>query len=212
MKSPAHADRAIGLSCRPSGKAGQALIESFAVIVLLCLILFGIVQYVLMLTATEIVQYSADASVRARAVGFNRFMVYKVSRVASIPNAGLMRTPDRTVIGNQDLWNQQRAGEAFRTAIAANPRSRQYRDIEQYTIPLYLGTENWGTMYGLLDYEDWDTVSSPLYSGTTGTSVGVSIRQDFPLRMPLYRVLSEDESLPIRKEARLADHAALYLE
>jgi len=42
---------------------------------LLCLILFGVVQLVLMFKAREIKQFAADASVRARAVGFNPFMV-----------------------------------------------------------------------------------------------------------------------------------------
>lgn len=193
-------------------KAGQALLESFGIIMLLCLILFGMVQYVIMLTATEVVQYSADAAVRARAVGFNSFMVYKVNRVASIPNAGIMRTPSRRTIGDADAWTRMNAGQSYYAAIRVNPRSSQYHDIEQYQIPLFLGSENWGRMYGLLDYEDWDTVGAPLYTGSTGYTVGVTVRQDFPLRMPFLRAFSDGDSIHIRKEARLADHSELYLE
>lgn len=213
MKRPVSITRAPpNRSGPPSLRSGQALIESFAVIILLCLILFGIVQYVLMLTATEVVQFSADASVRARAVGFNRFMVYKVNRVASIANAGIMRTPERHTLGDAEAWNRLRAGQSFTASISSNPRSSQYHEVEQYTIPLFLGSENWGRMYGLLDYEDWDTVSSPFYTGTAGRSVGVVVRQDFPLRMPLFSAFSRDDFIRIRKEARLADHSDLYLQ
>ncbi len=197
---------------RKSSRSGQALIESLGVIILLCFILFGVIQYVMMLTATEVVQYTADASARARAVGFNRFMVYKVNRVASIPNAGLMRTPHRTNIGDGGAWSEYTAGESFNAAIGSSPRSSQYHDIEQYNIPLFLGAEHWGRMWGVLDYEDWDTVSGPLYTGTTGYTVGVVVTQEFPLRMPFVGAFSRDDHIRIRKEARLADHADLYLE
>jgi len=193
-------------------RSGQALIESLAVIILLCLILFGIVQYVLMLTATEVIQYSADASARARVVGFNRFMVRKVNLVASIPNAGIMRTPGGQPYGNADVWNRFNAGRSFVASIASSPASSQYSQIERPTIPLFLGSENAGQMYGYLDYEDWDTISHPIYTGSPVRTVGVVVRQDFPLRMPLYRAISADDILPIRREARLADHSDLYLE
>jgi hypothetical protein len=193
-------------------KSGQALLESFAIMMLLCLILFGIVQYVLMLTATEVIQYSADASVRARAVGFNRFMVYKVNRVASIPNAGLMTSPSRQSIGNAAAWETLSAGQSYFSAIRANPSSAQYYQIEQYNIPLFLGSSHWGEMYPLLDYDDWDTISSPLYTTTSGNTVGVTVTQEFPLRMPFVRAFSDSNSINIRKEARLADHSGLYLQ
>src|SRR5690606_30398007 len=74
-------------------KAGQALLESFAVIMLLCLILFGMVQLVMMINATEIIQFSADSAVRSRAVGLNDFMALKSSVIASSPNAGERTAP-----------------------------------------------------------------------------------------------------------------------
>lgn len=212
MKEPVSTKRAEARNRHRSRCAGQALLESLGVIILLLFILFGVVQYVMMLTATEVVQYSADASARARAVGFNRFMVYKVNRVASIPNAGLMRTPERRTIGDGDAWSQLTAGQEYYTAIGSSPRSSQYHDLEQYNIPLFLGSENWGRMWGILDYEDWDTVSGPIYTGTTGYTVGVTVTQRFPLRMPLVGAFSANDYIRISKNARLADHADLYLE
>jgi len=195
-----------------SRKAGQSILESFGIMILLCLILFGVVQYVLMLTAQEVVQYGADASIRARTVGFNRFMVWKVSRVATIANAGRMEFPAGIPAGDWDAWQQQNTGAAFRSAVASSPRSRQYGEIEQYTIPLYLGGEHPATLPGVLDYADWDTVGGPVYLGTPGETIGARINQDYPLRMPFLRAFSDNDEIPLRGEAWLADHAELYLE
>jgi len=179
---------------------------------LLCLILFGVVQYVLMLTAQEVVQYGADASVRARTVGFNRFMVWKVSRVATIPNAGRMESPGGMPSGNRDAWEAGSAGEAFRRSVASSPRSRQYAEVEQFTIPLFLGGDHHATLPGILDYADWDTVSGPVYLGVPGDTIGARVSQDYPLRMPFVRAFSDRNEIRLTAEAWLADHAELYLE
>jgi hypothetical protein len=192
-------------------RSGQAILESFAIILLLCLILFGCVQLVLMYTAREINQYAADAAVRARTVGFNRFMVYKVMRVAGIANSGRMVTPEAVLSGDADAWNQLSAGQSFDRALRANPRSRQFWEVEQWTIPLYLGAQHYAQLPGILDYADWDRLEGPVYS-SGGQTVGVQVGMRFPLRMPLWRAFSSQDFIRLQSEARLADHASLYLE
>lgn len=194
-----------------SEKSGQALLESFGIIMLLCMILFGMVQYVLMLTATEVVQYSADAAVRARAVGFNRFMVQKVTNVASIPNAGLMTHPERMTMGAGYYRGDFNTGVGFYRAVSENPGSAQYAEIERPTIPLYLGSESWGRARGLLDYRDWETVHAPLYSRQEGL-LRVTVIQNYPLRIPMWSAFSRRDEIRIQREARLADHAEHYLQ
>lgn len=193
-------------------KSGQAILESFGVILLLCLILFGTVQLVLMQTAAEINQYAADAAVRARAVGFNPFMVYKVNRVASIANAGQMVWPEPTRIGDADLWQEQTAGRAFRTAIQSAPRSRQFAETEQFLMPLYLGADHPALLPGILEYAEWEQVSPPIFTGIRGGTVGVRTRQNFRLRMPFWRTFASRDFIRLDAEARLADHADLYLD
>ena len=194
-------------------RSGQALIEAFGMIIILCMLLFGVVQYVLMLTAKEVVQYGADAAARARVVGLNDFMTYKVARVATIPNAGLMTAPRRMPVGNANTWYTARAGDAFRAAVRSSPRSDQYHQVERYNIPLYLGTQHHGQLGGYLDYEDWDTLSSPGYSDNPGVTVGVRLSQDYELRLPfVHRVWSDDDEIRLTGRADLADHSALYLE
>jgi len=199
-------------------KSGQALLESFGVIILLCLILFGSVQYVLLLTATEIIQYSADASARARAVGFNPFMVYKVNRVSSIANAGPMTRPASYVIGNSAAWTRrsengaQPPERAFFSAVRSSPGSSQYNQTESENIPYFLGSRNQSEMYGYLDYEDWETISPPLYSIASSGNIEVTVSQEFALRMPLFRAFTNDDEIQITKQSSLVDHSELYLE
>lgn len=193
-----------------SGKSGQALLESFGIIMLLCMILFGMVQYVLMLTATEVIQYSADASVRARAVGLNSFMVRKVSLVASIPNAGPLAPEFQGDIGPIRRQGNN-VSEAFNLATQASASSIQFQLMEEPMLGYFLGAETEGHMYDILDYEDWDTVRRPIYS-QIGNMLRVSIIQDYPLRMPFRRAFTRSDELRIEREARLADHAELYLQ
>lgn len=197
---------------RPDAKSGQALLESFGIIVLLCLILFGMVQVVLMLTANEVVQYSADASVRARAVGFNPFMVFKVNRVTTIPTAGRMISPSPVSTSYDTVWAGESAGGAFDRAVTSHPSSGQFWQIERHNIPLFLGSQNMGQMYSYLDYEDWTSVNAPDYTNSGQDLVGVTIQQRYALRMPLLRAFSDSDSITVRKESILADHAELYLE
>jgi len=192
-------------------RSGQALLESFGIIILLCLILFGVVQYVLMLTATEVMQYSADAAARARAVGLNPFMVEKVALVAGIPNAGAMEVPSQQTYGNANAWSTRSPGSSFYASIRQNPSSSQYWQIERYHIPLFLGAENHSRMYGILKYEDWEDIQRPSYVGIPGQTAGVVMRQEYSLRMPFVGAYSDNDHIDLRREARLADHAELYL-
>lgn len=203
-------------------KSGQALLESFGIIMLLCLILFGSIQYVLLLTATEVIQYSADSSVRARAVGFNYFMVSKVAGVSSIPNAGAMLRP-RTFVLSDLGWYRRPANRplpperAFFTAIRSSGRTSQYSTVEFRNIPLFLGSASPSEMFGYLHYENWEDDSDsrilePVYTIADSGNIEVTMSQDFAFRMPLFRAFSDEDEMQIRRQSSLVDHAELYLE
>ena len=66
----------------PRGRRGQTILESAIVIVLLSFILLACFQASRIIVAKEIVDYSASAGVRARAVGFNDLLC-GLGRVAS---------------------------------------------------------------------------------------------------------------------------------
>lgn len=192
-------------------RSGQALIETFGVMILLCILLFAAVQYTLIATGHEVIQHGADAGARARAVGFNRFMVRKVVQVATIPNAGRMTQPQGILIPAG--VNEGDLGNVLGIAINARPSSAQYDQIEALNIPLYLGAENYAQLPGLLDYEEWDTISFPSYFGTDGETVGVRVRQEYEIKMPFVRGFWLDgDHVDLEGDARLADHSSLYLE
>ena len=189
--------------------AGQAMLESCLVVALLSLALFGILQVARLAVARETLDYAAAAAARAQTVGFHDFMVYKVVRVANIPNAGRLVNPevDRRSGGR---WGDLTPGEAWDTALRARPVSPHY-EVERSRIPLYLASENGGQLPGILDYEDWDrlryTVGQPAEATLEATT-----RQAIPLRMPFHRAFYAADEVPLAGQAALEYHAPLYLE
>lgn len=213
--------------CRNGRKSGQALLESLGVIILLCLILFGVIQYVMLLTATEIIQHSANATARARAVGLNGFMVRKVNTIASIANSGSRIQPDYVTIPpeNAGVWmDNYSAGDVIYDENAAERgriwerSSRENYFFERSRFQNYLLAENYSRARGTLEYERSPyadagdhQVSHPLYLNS-GEMLGTRIQQDYPLTMPLFRLFSENNSIRISRDAWFADHADFYLE
>lgn len=197
-------------------KSGQAILESFAVILLLCLILFGVVQLVMMFTATEIIQFSADSSARARAVGLNEFMVRKVNVIASIPNSGERTAPYARSRQSQAAWEAgTNAGEAFESST----RNVRVATDDILYFGEYLETLNQGQARGRLNYErspyalsySRNQVSHPIITYPRDMIRAV-VTQEYPLTMPLFRAFSDDDSIYLRGEAQIANHAELYLE
>lgn len=191
-----------------AGKKGQAIIETVLVSFVLGLIFFAAMQLSLMFAAREVNRHAANAGVRAKAVGFNDFMVHKVVRVASIPNAGKMTTPTFTRTPNTQnpfapvhlQWQQ---------SLQNQPRSPQL-GIETSRIPLYLGGQRQGELDAILDYEHFTTIRHS--ENSAGVTVGVTTRQDFPLVMPFHSWFNAGDTTPLHTEAYHADHYSLYLE
>lgn len=189
------------------------MIESVFVMLVLCLILFGMLQMSQLFAGKEIMDHAANAGVRAKAVGFNDFMVHKVVRVATIPNAGKINYPNvppRTAAPPATAGSASVA-LAWNNALASDPTSPQ-TGIELSSIPLFLGADRVGELSSFLDYEDWDTVSRPIVSRNADGTLTVRTRQAFPLRFPMLDLFYDDDNFPVRSEAVYPDHAALYLE
>ena len=136
-------------------KAGQTLLETCIVMMLLCLIFFGLIQLSQLSASKEILDYAASCGARARSVGFNDFMVGKVVRVAAIPNAGRLLTPEVIHPANPAALSRT-PGAAWDYALAAQPASPQF-PVESHAIPLYLGGDSWGRLPAILDYEYWNS-------------------------------------------------------
>ena len=169
-------------------RSGQALIESCIVVLLLCLICFGLLQISRFFAAQEIMDYASARGARARTVGFNQFMVFKAVRVGTIPSAGALEFP----------------------SVDGGPSAQH--DVEQARIPLYLGAERHGNLSGILDYEAWDDIQFSHQQTGFGDQVDFQTSQDIPFTFPLHRLYYAGDSLEIRGEASMEKHFPLYLE
>ena len=188
------------------------MIEACFVIIFICLILFSLLQISHLYAAHEVIAYAAGRAARAETVGFNRFMVYKTYRVGAIPNAGQMLTPALTGPSSASAgidWAAEHGITLWTDAMAASPES-PLTDIERSSIPLYLGSEHWGYLPGILDYADWDTISYG--SVRNPAQISVSLSQDYPLRYPFRSLYYAWDSVPIEGTCEIEHHASLYLD
>ncbi|MFN2351861.1 MAG: TadE/TadG family type IV pilus assembly protein [Kiritimatiellia bacterium] len=172
-------------------RCGQSLIESCVVMGILCLLLMGLFQLSQLYMAQEIMHYAAGRGARARAVGFNDFMVHKSVRVATIAAAGPMESSMRS-----DL-------------PTGGPLAQ--RGIERARIPLYMGADHYGLLRPILDYEDWDTISHSLLEQDDPARVDCRVRQDFPVSTVVFKAFYGDDSVPLRGSAAMDSHYPLYL-
>jgi hypothetical protein len=182
-------DDGLAIRGRWGSRSGQSLIESCLVLIIVCILFFGVFQISQLFAAKEVLQYAAGRGARAKTVGFNHFMVFKTVRVGAIPNAGRLVNPD---------W----LGGPASQHVAEEPR-----------IPLYLGSENWGQLDAILDYEDWDTISSPVAYELGDGTLRVSIHQNVSLtNYPLHHLYYANDSFEMDGENTLDSHASLYLD
>jgi hypothetical protein len=203
-----------------TARAGQSLIESCFVVAVICLIFFGLFQISQLFAAKAILTYAAAAGARARTVGFNDFMVYKVVRAAAIPNAGRMTTPpyDPSGTAGGAWWGAARPGEAWdRASTPGVPASAQY-EIERSRIPDYLGTTRWSQLEGILDYERWDEIRFG-EAPATEDFVEFNASQRYPLVYPFARAYYAADTVRlasgephVNENIQRERHAPLYLD
>jgi Flp pilus assembly protein TadG len=72
----------------PTGRAGATIVESCLVMVLLCMMLFGILQVSIVTAAHDVLVYAASAGARCATVGYDEATVEKTIRIAALPSMG----------------------------------------------------------------------------------------------------------------------------
>jgi len=198
-------------------RRGQALIETCLAVMMLCLILFGLLQISQLFAAREVLQHAANRGARARTVGFNDFMVQKCVRVAAIPVSGRLLEP---VYTNEDpalrdMLETMRAGELWDAVLSdAVPPGTQVA-LERARIPEYLAAESWEQASWVLDYEYWDGGLQASYPSTAlpGTALlPVTVQHDVRLWVPMHRTFYAADSVTLRGETHIENHYPLYLE
>jgi hypothetical protein len=195
-------------------EAGQSMIESCIVILLIGLIFMGIFQISMIFSAREILNHAAARGVRARTVGFNRWMVTKAVRVATIPNAGPIVEPDFV---NQDDYLRGEvtgggpAGRVWERLLRATPTSAQY-NLERARIPEYLAAHNRPRADWILNYAHWDSIDWQGDEEQEGAMLNMRAQQSYPLVEHLHRAFYADDRVELQGEKWLENHYPLYLD
>ncbi len=199
----------------PSRRRGASLIEACLALALICLVFLGMFQVSRVLAARDILNHAAARAARARTVGFNTWMVFKVARVAAIPNAGRMiepvydnEAPDLQIAvatgSAGTLWDRVLSGDLW-------PSFAQAR-LESARIPEYLAAENTARARTLLDYEDWDSIGMLSDGSALDTLLDVRVGQDYPLKVPVSGSFYADGEVALVGESAIENHFPLYLE
>ena len=131
------------------------MIETVIVIVFLSLTFLWLFEYANLFTTKLVLTHAAARAARARAVGLNELMVWKSSRVASIPVAGKCLS----TFDGDSLTPEEEAAR----------------------IPQFLASEDYAEARGFLDYELWPvTYTEVNESGINGGTVEARVTQEHP--------------------------------
>ncbi|MDP6631176.1 MAG: TadE/TadG family type IV pilus assembly protein [Kiritimatiellia bacterium] len=199
----------------PSRRQGASLIEACLALMIICLIFLGMFQVSRALAARDTLSHSAARVARARTVGFNQWMVRKVSRVAAIPNVGQMLEPLyvnenpalQAAVAEESpgtLWDWVVSGQLWPSFTQAQ--------LEIARIPLYLGAANWAQAEFILDYENWDSIEILDDGDPSDTLLNISVGQNYPLTVPGSGSFYADGNVPLVGESIIENHYTLYLE
>ena len=196
--------------------------ESCLAIMMLCLILFGLLQVSYLIAAKDVISFSAFAACRSATVGMRDEFVSRVVRTTSIPTAG--PTLNRGLL-NRGMRQGKSVGTTWDSALQATPTSNQYW-VEKYCIPYYLGADVADLAYWL-NYYNWINTDTMITSSSarSGDSVEVYVQQYVPLSFPFARAfyrgnmgnmtrpngVSSVPRSPIKADLQMEDHSALYL-
>ena len=203
------------------------MIESVVVMLVICLIFFGLFQLAHGFAQREILRHAAARAARARTVGLNGWMVNKVMRVATIPNAGRMTQPevDLTDPSLARAIARSTPGALWDWALQATPDASRAR-FERARIPDYLASANEARASYILDYADWDAIRGSGLGGsgggaTWGDTLRIRVEQNYPLTIlvrGLYDWVGaltpaiESGSLTLRGRYEIENHYPLYLD
>ena len=177
-------------------KAGQAMVETAVVLVVLVIAFFLALQYSDNLRAKLLAEYAAFRCARARTVGYNDYKLLKTARIATISAAGKCLTKgDPLTVG----------GMVGR-------------------MDMYLGSRHEGQAKAVMDFSYWDGdtthVEAPVVSGNRIT---VKVEQDrpqfFDLGNPRSTAVDADGEIPAEAtrahlvgEASIEAHYTEYLQ
>jgi hypothetical protein len=158
----------------------------------ICLILFGLLQLFYLSVAQMITDYSAFTSARSAAVGFADYIVSRNARVASIGASGRLITGD--------------------SGYTSNPLSQfqaEYIRIQEYLSGLrYIEYEYW------FSYNNSTNTSLGLSVNPDSGGLASSTTQfnNYPINFPMKGAFTSAESTDIKADARIISAGSFFIE
>lgn len=185
-----------------SGERGSTMIEAVICMLVICLILFGLLQIFYVTAAQMVTDYSAFRAARSETVGFNEEIVAREGRLKAIAASGRMRFPiDMTSESNNDYPYSTAVGQFYYERLAIIDYMEMTRTLKyEYWKPEYNVNENHSTSYSV-------TSSS---QGDTFTAYAKFL--DYPWIMPMRGAFVTDGKLDIEGQSKLSKQSTTYLE
>lgn len=205
------------------------MVESLIVILIICLLLFSLLQLAQAFAYREVLEHASARAARARTVGFNGWMCKKVMRVAAIPNAGKMIEPSGASfpdVGLHEAVRTKTVGELIDWSLTAAPPVAR-AELEAARIPEYLASEHEDRAAYILDYENWNDISASGLGGGAGRELhsdgelGVSLHQTMPLDLTVQALIDwfgalspadKRDHIVVGGNSAIEDHYSLYLD
>ena len=182
------------MSRKTENKRGAALVESCLVLVMLCLILFGVLQVSYLVGARDVLSYASMASARSAQVGYNDLMVEKAALYLGIPAAGPIITPSfrhsTQTVHDDPLTVGERWGSASNLDGGGVNASQYYAEMNLKE--RFLAADSESEMVGILNYDNWMSSDTRLQVVSSDSSGMVSARifQNVPMVMPFARIFA----------------------
>lgn len=185
---------------------GSSIVEGVIAILLICMILFGLLQVFLLYTAQEFTDYSAFRTARSISVGFNDTLARVEARTRAIPVSGRVLTPsDLKASSYSDFFTSS--------------SYKQGDGVYEYYYRMRRAIRNYMEGYRYMECEYWMGEQDPYYTkleaGLKRKNEEVSAKVEFekyPLRLPFARAFVPESVQDISATVELKNHSKLYLE
>lgn len=178
------------MSKLPKGKSGAALIESCIVIIMLCIIVFGLLQISYIIASRNVLSYTSFATSRAAAIGLNDFMLLKVSRYASIPTSGPINRPSGLSTSNLGPGNM---GDQFARSYTRKYSPESAQGLYEVAVKRDFHLADIDEYRAILNYDNWDgdsAASARAWVDYSDNLVYAWVAQSVPMTFPFARLFA----------------------
>lgn len=183
---------------------GSAVVEGVIATLLVCLVLFGLLQIFLLYTTQEFTDYTAFRSARSLSVGFADELAVLEVHARALPVSGTILTPSELRASEKNL---------FTTSTYSQDNS-----VYDFYYRLRRALRHYMEGVRYMDCEYWrgsNSYSTRLNSSFSKSANSVTSEVTFakyPLRLPFAKAFLSDNRMDITSACELKNHAATYLE